>query len=558
MILTLLLSSVALQGHHSNHQHESWRDLLVRTRSIDGAENNLTHADWGRAGTTFPRFTPANYEDGVTEPAGSERPSARRISNWVCAQTESMPNDEGVTDFLWQWGQFLDHDIDETPVAVPLEPFDIHVPLGDPWFDPFRTGTQSIGLNRSYGEYEGGVRQQVNEITSYIDASNVYGSDPERARALRTLDGTGRLKTSAGDLLPYNEEGLSNAPAPTADYFLAGDVRANEQVGLTAMHTLFVREHNWWVARITEDLMPDGSGGHGGHGGGHGMGDGVRRGRTQSAPPTGDELYEMARCLVAAEMQAITYREFLPVLLGPQALTPYLGYRQDVDASIRNEFATAAYRFGHTMLSPELQRLDAFGQSVTEGPLSLSEAFFRPEVIATGGIDSLLRGLATQEAQSIDPFVIDDVRNFLFGPPGAGGFDLASLNIQRGRDHGLASYNDLREQLGLGRVTNFRQVTTDGRLRRRLNLAYEGDVDAIDLWVGGLSEDPSNGSLLGEVFTEILSTQFEALRDGDRFWYRAALPTDLVQLVEAQTLARIVRRNTDIGAEFPDDPFRMN
>ena len=153
------------------------------------------------------------------------------------------PTLSATPTFVWQWGQFLDHDITETPLIDPAEPFDIQVPAGDPEFDPLATGNQQILFDRSFYIYDAdGVRQQVNFITAYIDGSVVYGSDAERQAALRTLDGTGRLKvtpTIVGDLLPYNEDGLPNAGGNSATLFVAGDVRANEQVGLTAMHTLF-------------------------------------------------------------------------------------------------------------------------------------------------------------------------------------------------------------------------------------------------------------------------------------------------------------------------------
>ena len=127
-------------------------------------------------------------------------------------------------------GQFVDHDIDITESIDPAEAFDINVPAGDPGFDLTGTGTQLIGLNRSFYKVDKeGVRQQVNDITAFIDASNVYGSDEERAFALRTLDRTGKLKMSDGDLLPFNTNGLANAPTAFAsNFFLAGDVRANE------------------------------------------------------------------------------------------------------------------------------------------------------------------------------------------------------------------------------------------------------------------------------------------------------------------------------------------
>ena len=112
--------------------------------------------------------------------------------------------------------------------------------------------------------------------------------------------------------------------------------------------------------------------------------------------------------------------------------------------NIANVFSTAAYRFGHTMLSSELLRLNDDGSVIDSGNIALQDAFFNPGAISDNGIDSILLGASVQTAQAIDPYLVDDVRNLLFGPPGAGGFDLASLNIQRGRDHGLADYNQIR------------------------------------------------------------------------------------------------------------------
>ncbi len=134
-------------------------------------------------------------------PARMNGPSARAVSNAVNASPGNLPNANGASDYLWQWGQFLDHDIDETPVGA--ETFDIEVPAGDPWFDPMNTGTQVIGMHRSEYMIDGsGKRQHLNNITAYIDASNVYGSEDALAHWLRTNDGTGMLKTSAGDLAP--------------------------------------------------------------------------------------------------------------------------------------------------------------------------------------------------------------------------------------------------------------------------------------------------------------------------------------------------------------------
>lgn len=497
-------------------------------RTIDGFGNNLSEPEWGKAELPFLRLTTVDYEDGADSPSGEDRPNARAVSNAVCAQDELIYNSRLASDYLWQWGQFLDHDITLTPVGDLVEEFDIDVPAGDPFFDPQRTGTQIIGLDRSFAEEVDGIREQLNEITAFVDASNVYGSDEVRAEALRTNDGTGRLKTSEGDLLPFNTEGLPNAPSAEApNFFLAGDFRANEQTGLAAMHTLFVREHNYWadaVARSNSGL-------------------------------DGDTIYEVARSIVGAEMQVITYQEFLPMLLGPDALPRYLGYRDDVNPGISNVFATACYRFGHSMLSSQILRLDRRMEVVEEGNLDLVSAFFNPATITDeGGIEPILRGLSRQPAQQIDTMLVDEVRNFLFGPPGAGGFDLAALNIQRGRDHGLPGYNEVRRNFGLEPADTFEDITTDAKIWQQLENIY-GDVELVDVWVGGLAEPHLRNAMVGETIFTILRDQFLRLRDGDRFWYQNHLDGELQRLIESQTLAQIIRRNTDIGNELSDTPW---
>lgn len=502
-------------------------------RSIDGHDNNLLNPDIGAAGTQLQRLVAADYADGISALAGADRPSPRLISNIVSGQSSSIQNPMNASDMLWQWGQFLDHDIDLTDGIDPPEPANIPVPAGDPFFDPTGTGAASISLNRSLYDVTLPAtepRQQINEITSWIDASNVYGSELDRSTALRTLNGDGKLKTSEGDLLPFNSEGFANAGGDSPELFLAGDVRANEQIGLTAMHTLFVREHN----RLADEIILENPG------------------------MSGDEIFEKARQIVGAQMQVITYREYLPALLGDDALSPYHGYNEELDASISNLFSTAAYRYGHSALSSTLLRLDSNGEEIEQGHIPLRDAFFSPGKLASeGGIEPLLRGLSLQICQNIDPLVIDDVRNFLFGPPGSGGFDLVSLNIQRGREHGLPGYNAARQGLGLAPKQSFAGITSDTTIQARLAEAYE-NVDQIDLWVGGLAEEKLDGALVGELMFRVFKQQFEALRDGDRFWYERNLSRREINQVENTTLADIIRRNTSIGSEISNDVFHVD
>jgi hypothetical protein len=198
-LLTLSLPTLAHsereRGRHGPGRHHPG-PARHESRSIDGSGNHMNDPGMGAAGTPLLRFLEPAYGDGISSLAGDHRASAREISNLVNAQPLGTPaNELAASDFLWQWGQFVDHDIGLTGGIDPPEPAFIDVPLGDPDFDPDRSGVAVIPFNRSIydpasGDAQGNPRQQLNEITAWIDASNVYGSDDERAAALRALDGT--------------------------------------------------------------------------------------------------------------------------------------------------------------------------------------------------------------------------------------------------------------------------------------------------------------------------------------------------------------------------------
>lgn len=492
---------------------------ITSFRTIDGSRNNIAHTNWGKASVKLKRRSKANYADGISEPNDADLPNPRTISNSLAAQTTTASNDRNLSDMLWQWGQFLDHDIDLTVEHEPEEAFPISIPAGDPSFDPLNTGTQTLSFHRSqFIQRESRPRNQINSITAYIDGSNVYGSDETRAAALRSFEG-GKLKISEGNLLPRNTEGLDNAGgAENPSLYLAGDIRANENVGLLAMHTLFVREHN----RKAEEIA--------------------------AANPelSDEEIYQRTRKFVGALMQKITYDEFLPALLGEKALRPYSGYKRNKNAGIINMFSTAAFRFGHSCISPQILRLDNDGNTIAAGNLELKDAFFRPDHISSeNDIDPLLKGLASQQMQEIDNQIIDGLRNFLFGAPGNGGLDLASLNIQRGRDHGLASYNDMRENYKLTRLSSFDQISSAPSISQKLEELY-GDINKIEPWVGMLAEDHVSGASVGETMMAVLKFQFERLRDGDRYWYQRTLLGSDLEEVENTSLADVIKRNTTI------------
>jgi hypothetical protein len=392
--------------------------------------------------------------------------------------------------------------------------------MGDEMFDPNSTGTQQIPLTRSRYDATTGAstsnpRQQINQITAWIDGSMIYGSDKATAESLRTFVG-GQLKTSAGALPPVDSAGR----------FVAGDVRANENVELSSMHALFIREHNRIAAKLARE----------------------------NPTWTDEQIYQQARATVGAELQVITYKEFLPALLGKGALAPYSGYDATVDPSISNEFSTAAFRL-HTLINDDVEFFGNDGRATRE-EVELSEAFFNPNLLKVTGIDGILKYAASTLAQEDDNQIVDGLRNFLFGAPGQGGLDLASLNIQRGRDHGLADYNSVRAAYGLARVTSFDQISSDPQVQQTLQSLY-GTVDNIDLWVGALAEDHVPGASVGQLARTIIADQFERLRDGDRFWYQRLFSGKALAELEQTTLSSIIQRNTTVS-NLQSNVFFMN
>jgi hypothetical protein len=394
----------------------------------------------------------------------------------------------------------------------------------------------------------------------------------------------------------------------------AGDVRANENLALLATHTLFAREHNRIVASLPDSL-------------------------------TEEERFQIARRVVGAEQQFITYTEFLPAL--GVTLAPYRGYRRIVDAGLANEFATVGYR-AHSMVHGELEpvapegtysedQLDGFedqgievehedGDTVLVIPLNL--AFFNPDLLVDVGLGPVLAGLGAEPQYRNDEQIDDQLRSVLFQLPASGNpecldgpdlptcfqgvIDLGSIDIMRGRDHGMPTYNALRRAYGLRPRRSFTAVTGESTARfptddpeidrddpindpdildfvrlldaegneialgseraesdavlgiRRTTLAARlrviyGTVDRLDAFVGMISETHLPGTEFGELQLAMWKRQFEDLRDGDRFFYLNDPVLDDIQMrygiTYRHTLGEIIQMNT--GIQTLDNVFMV-
>uniref|UniRef100_A0A670Z7E8 Thyroid peroxidase n=1 Tax=Pseudonaja textilis TaxID=8673 RepID=A0A670Z7E8_PSETE len=555
----------ATSASHTLTQPRSWEETPRTTerdkyRTHDGSCNNLQHPMWGASLTAFQRLLKPAYQNGFNLPRGfSVAEDSRdlplplpRLVSTALIGTETITPDDQFTHMLMQWGQFLDHDLDQTVAAISMarfsdgascsqvctnDPpcFSIMIPKNDPRVRRGRcmffvrsspvcgSGMTSLLLNSVY------PREQINHLTSFIDASNVYGSTEQESLELRNLSNqngllkSGQVALSSGKpLLPFATgpptecmRDESESPVPC---FLAGDHRANEQLGLTSMHTLWFREHN----RVATEL--------------------------QSLNPhwDGDTTYHEARKIVGALMQHITYSHWLPKILGEagmKVMGDYKGYDPTTNAGILNVFATAAFRFGHTLIHPQLYRLNETFKPIRQGHVPLHKAFFSPfRITQEGGIDPLLRGLFGVPGKMRVPSELlnMELTEKLFSMVHSISLDLAAINIQRGRDHGIPPYNDFRVFCNLTSAQEFDDLRNEIKnleIREKLRSLY-GITKNIDLFPALMVEDLIPGTRVGPTLMCLLKQ------------------VPLTQIKQG-SLARIICDNSDHIQHLQRDVFQV-
>ncbi|XP_062859634.1 eosinophil peroxidase [Trichomycterus rosablanca] len=569
--------------------------LSKRYRTITGQCNNRKHPLLGAANTPYARWLPPNYEDFHGAPRGWNPqhtynnftlPSVRAVSQEVLyTQNEKISLDLFLSHLLVEWGQWIDHDLSLTPQSPSTASFKtgadcthtcsrdtpcfpIQIPLSDhrrvvqSCMPFFRSAPSCVGASVVCRH-----REQLNAITAFVDASMVYGSSDELARSLRNL-------SSPLGLLAHNQQysdhGLAVLPflphtqtqidpcgpqqgtSTTSQLntknttsmgnmtfcFQAGDSRVNEHLGMIALHTLFLREHNR-LAKELHKLNPHWS------------------------PNT---LYQEARKILGAVHQVLTWDHYLPHILGNRAyaelMPPYKGYNPEVDPSITNGFSTAAFRFAHVTVQPIVNRLGpGYQLNPQHPPLPLHHSLFASwRIVEEGGIDPVLRGLLLSPAKLQDPekMMVEELTERLFQAQGGLPLDLGALNLQRGRDHGLPGYSAWREFCGLSVPSNESDLTeilgNTGLVHKLLGLY--GTVQNIDVWVGAISEPALNDGRVGPLLACLLTKQFQALRDGDRYWWENDGVFSPAQRHSLRTvsLSRIICDNTHISL-VPSDPF---
>jgi len=547
-------------------------------RTFNGGCNNIGKPKAGASLTELPRLVPAEYEDNEATPRqksifrNSPLPNARLISSKIHERLESSDNKFSL--MMMQWGQFIDHDFAHTPqykgpnnenldcracdsAFRHLACYPILIPKTDRFYPQDNGRNRCMKFVRSLPSPNGpkGPRQQLNAVTHYLDGSQVYGSDICHAESLRdpgfklkmTTNPASHPHSPRKDLLPMTPH-KPECRAKDKMCFEAGDERVNEQPGLTMMHTLMVREHNDVAARLA------------------------------LINPHWDKerVFQETRKIVGALIQHITYNEFLPRVLGRRQLAQfeldlqktgyYNGYRPYCSDIIFNEFASAAFRFGHSLIRSNFTLMSEEDMETGGGmDLPLRDVFENPEFIRSGVvIDNLVRGIVMTPMEEMDNKISEEVANHLFEFKNKkfSGLDLAALNIQRGRDHGIPGYNKYRQMCGLLEASDFTHLTEipfDFRLK--LAKVYRNPND-IDLFTGLLIEEKLPGAIVGPTLACLLGKQFRNLRQCDRFWYEngdelTRFSPGQLQEIRGATLSALLCRNCDQPGKMPRDGFSM-
>jgi hypothetical protein len=478
--------------------------LLPEFRPFAGARNNLANPGLDAVpGSAELRIAPPNFAPGSGDALVSG-PNPRTISNVIAGGTgangqNGETNDPTLSAWMYAFGQFIDHDLslEETPPNSPA--INIVVPAGDPVFP---TGAVIAMTRCTRSPYTNTI---INTVSAYLNLSQVYGSTPDVAASLENADGT--LKTSGNGLyLPV-----------VSGVFVAGDVRVMENPELTAITTLFVREHNYWVKTL----------------------------KAQHPNWSPDQLYQSARAVTIAEYQNIIYSGYLPHLIG-SVLGPYRGYDPNANPQVTQEFSTAAFRVGHSMVSDTQEGISSTGAVVFTEPLP--QSFFNTAATdESNGIDPLLNSLASDYSQAVDVYTVGALRNFLHAALVGGDvdtIDLIAIDIQRERDIGLGTLNQTRQALGLQPYPSFARLTSDPVLQAGMASLY-GNINNVDLFMGGLAEAHAPGAAVGPTFQAIIADQFQRLRSGDRFfWQNQPFDAKTAASIASTTIATIMARNT--------------
>uniref|UniRef100_H2ZJJ0 NAD(P)H oxidase (H2O2-forming) n=1 Tax=Ciona savignyi TaxID=51511 RepID=H2ZJJ0_CIOSA len=483
-------------------------------RRMDGWYNNLDHPDWGSPGESMISRSNGNYADGTSKPMQQGLPNPHNLSQLLLLGESLTSSSSGKSVFLAFFGQLIGDDlIDTRRNACPNQYINIEIPGNSANNDHIMPMYRSK-FSTSTGSSSNSPRMLVNEATSWLDGSAIYGNSHSWSEHLRSFE-RGRLREEDGhpgfpsfnrnEIPLYNPTIDQRRPPKTRkpeELLSFGNPRANENPFLMSIQTIWFRWHNHIAEKIV-GRYPDWS---------------------------DQQIFEYARKWTIATYQNIVFYQWLPQMIRTKP-PPYQGYNKFMLPSVSVEFAIAAMRLGHSLVPSGVvlrkhncNPIDPlpieYQSSAGEPALRLCNTYWQLQnALLEQGIDSIILGMTSQRAEEEDSMVVEDLTGFLYGPLKRTRMDLEAMTIQRGRDAGLPSYNDVRRSYKLEPITDFSKLnpTLSGEAIKRLRNAYSNDTSKLELYVGGMMEDRSNSSNV--LFYKIIQEQFERTRDADRYWF---------------------------------------
>lgn len=331
------------------------------------------------------------------------------------------------------------------------------------------------------------VGEKVNVVTSFLDHSPIYGSDHKTMKKVRSFNG-GRLKTNTKNVLP-----LENGT------YFSGDDRVNQTPFLAIWHSIFIRNHNHLADKL-------------GHINSHW---------------DKEKIFQEARKINIAVYQKIVYEEWLKLFLGNEACKRFdnIDYNENIDASTTNDFAAGAFRFMHSFISSQM---NFFDHEMKGRTFNFSDTLLNAKYLENF-YDQIIRGLLKQKISLVG--YSSEILNKFFKGKNDIGHDLLSIDILRGRDHGVSSYDKYRKMCNIKsniKVFNDLAPHIPPKAIKQLRQTYKS-VHDIDLLVGGaleniaveiLSNVTEDGfGFFGPTFQCIISEQFFRLKAGDFYFY---------------------------------------
>ncbi|CAG8522660.1 24584_t:CDS:10 [Racocetra persica] len=385
----------------------------------------------------------------------------------------------------------------------------------NPFLGPNLTITQqSLPFNRS----SGANFLARNQGTPFLDASQIYGITDWKLRMIRDYGNKGKMKLDTKGISDDFAFGYPPKDPLTGDYIYGYTPNKSRNAFTDMLFTIFLREHN----RKCDELFA-----------------------INHANWDDEKYFQEARKWVIALIQKITFYEYVGILLGAP-LPAYKGYNASLPPVIDSFFATQCVM---ATVNDEYPIVDSNGY--TTHILKLNQ-LQESHLLEKYGVPTLAASLSLQMQDEVDIFIADQMRYFLYKTEL---MDIASIDIARGRDHGVLLYNDAREAFNLSRAKTWSDISSDPLTQQRLQDAY-GSVDLVEAFPGGLAEDHVNGSNLGPLFYASYADQWTKIRDFDRLWYEspeAGFTQDEIDTIHNTTLAMVINRNMPSYASMPQN-----